>query len=471
VLDVKTELRPGLVLDLTLNTDFAQVEVDDVQVNLTRFDLFFPEKRHFFLENAGIFEFGIPGFGGPPPLLLFFSRRIGISPEGEVPILGGARLTGRAGGQTLGFLNVTTDQRGAVPVENFAVARVKRDLGERDYIGLMVTDRRRVGALPEAAFEGIEPGQDPDLLDPANTVLGVDGSYWLTDRLQFLGFAVRSFTEGPGGDDGAYRAALDYTSDPFGFLLQHLTIEPGLTTRSGFTLRTDLRQTQGFFRLSPRPRALGLRRVDVRFSGSYLSRTDGAFQEWSGGVTVLPQWDTGDRADFGYTAGDVRVDEPFMLAGRVAVDAGRYRADTWSWRASTTSARAVSASHNGRRQELFGGRLLALGAGLRIAPHPRFSTGLDYTRNDIALPGGGFTADIGTARLGFAFSTRLTSDLLLQYNSLTERVSTNFRVNFIHRPGSDLFVVLTEERGDGIDDPWGLQDRGFVVKLTWLQRL
>jgi hypothetical protein len=121
-IDAKYEVRPGLVLDVTLNTDFAQVEADDEQVNLTRFSLFFPEKREFFLENAGVFEFGVRGGFEPPPFLLFFSRQIGISDDGEIPVMGGVRLTGRIGKQTIGFLNVVTDSAYEDPRTNFAVA-------------------------------------------------------------------------------------------------------------------------------------------------------------------------------------------------------------------------------------------------------------------------------------------------------------------------------------------------------------
>ena len=141
-LDVKYEVRPGLLLDGTINTDFAQVEADDQQVNLTRFSLFFPEKRDFFLENSGIFEMGWRSFFEPPPFLLFFSRQIGISDDGAIPILGGLRLTGRAGQQTVGLINVVTDEKFGEPRTNFAVARVKRDVGSAGYVGAMATDRR-----------------------------------------------------------------------------------------------------------------------------------------------------------------------------------------------------------------------------------------------------------------------------------------------------------------------------------------
>ena len=142
-IDIKTEVRPGLVLDLTLNTDFAQVEVDDAQVNLTHFSLFFPEKRDFFLENSGIFDFGLAADPmTTPPYQMFFSRNIGISEDGEVPILAGARLTGRVGGQTVGLLNVVTEEAFGISREKFSVARIKRDVGESAYVGAMMVDRR-----------------------------------------------------------------------------------------------------------------------------------------------------------------------------------------------------------------------------------------------------------------------------------------------------------------------------------------
>ena len=178
-LDAKYEVRPGLVLDATLNTDFAQVEVDDQQVNLTRFSLFFPEKRDFFLENAGIFEMGQRGmFGEPPPFLMFFSRRIGISEDGPIPVMGGLRLTGRAGRQTVGVINVVTDAAFDEPRTNHAIARVKRDIGESSYLGAMVTDRRSA--------------------DRWNSTGGLDWSLWPTSTLNVQGFAASTATSGGG---------------------------------------------------------------------------------------------------------------------------------------------------------------------------------------------------------------------------------------------------------------------------------
>ncbi len=191
--DLKWEVHPGLVLDATVNPDFAQVEADDEQVNLTRFDLFFPEKREFFLENAGIFDFGARGFDGPPPFLLFFSRTIGLSEDGGIPVRGGVRLSGRLGRQTLGFLDVVTGSALGEPLTNYGVLRVKRDVGGSNYVGAIVTDRRRE--------------------HESNSGAGFDASLWPTGSLNLQAFFARTFTTGPGGDDNAYRLAADYSSD------------------------------------------------------------------------------------------------------------------------------------------------------------------------------------------------------------------------------------------------------------------
>lgn len=448
-LDLKSELRPGLVMDLTANTDFAQVEVDDQQVNLTRFNLFFPEKRDFFLENAGIFQFGQPGFMETPPYLMFFSRRIGIGPEGEVPILGGGRVTGRVGGQTVGAMVVATDDASGRDKELFSLARIKRDVGESDYLGAMLTDRRGDG--------------------PGNTVVGLDGQFHLHPTLTLAGFMARSFTAGEGGDGLAYQASLDLTTDLWGGYAQFFRVDPEAVARSGFITRTDIQRSQLFLRRRLRPAGLGLRLVDFRLSGSYQSHTDGRFQDYSLGATAAPTWNAGDNVSLAYTAGETRVDDPFPLADSLPVPAGRYATDNWSASASSSSARPWVVSGNLRGADFYGGDLLAWGGSLSVTPTPSLSLTGSFSRNDVSIPSGSFTADIVALRGIWALSTRVTTNALVQYNRLTEDLITNVRFNFIHRPGSDLYVVFTEARGvEG--DLWTLGDRGLVVKLTWLQR-
>lgn len=450
-LDLKAEPMPGLVVDLTLNTDFAQVEVDEVQVNLTRFSLFYPEKRDFFLENAGIFEFGIAGDPmEPPPILLFFSRRIGLVAGHEIPILGGARVTGRAGAQTLGFLNLVTDAAPNAPRTNFGVVRVKRDVGSNNYLGWMLTDRRS--------------------MDAWNTTAGVDGSFWLSERLNLQGFWAGSRTSGAGGDDHAYRLVLRSDGNRAGFEVQHFAIGPEMRAGMGFITRTGIRRTDGFLRLTLRPRALGLRKIDVFTSGELVMNTGGRVLDWRGGNYLSHEWNTGDRFTLFYQKAEIEVQEEFRLADTLPVPAGRYDNSFLGWFGNTSRARPVFLESRSRIQRAYGGWIASLGGTLTVRPSARAAVALGFTRNRAEIPSGEFTADISSLRVSYYFSTRATADLFVQYNSLTRDMITNFRFNLIHRPGSDLFLVLTETRGD-LESLWPVQDRGVVAKLTYLARL
>jgi hypothetical protein len=237
--DLKWEVRSGLVLDGTVNPDFAQVEADDQIVNLTRFDLFLPEKREFFLENAGVFEFGTRGFFEPPPFLLFFSRQIGIKEdEGEVPVMGGVRLSGRAGRQTVGFLGILQDQAFGDPRTSFGALRVKRDVGANGFVGAMLTDRR--------TREGGE------------TDGGVDFSLWPTRRLNVTGFAALTSAAGDRERDKAYRLAAEYRTGRFFLQGQHLLVGPDAETGMGFVTRTDIRRSDAFGTWTFRPGRLSM---------------------------------------------------------------------------------------------------------------------------------------------------------------------------------------------------------------------
>ncbi len=448
--DAKYQVLPGLVLDLTVNPDFAQVEVDDEQVNLTRFDLFFPEKRDFFLENAGIFDFGVQGFGGAPPYQLFFSRRIGIDEGDEVPVYGGVRLTGRAGAQTLGLLNVVTDDATNGSAVNHAIVRYKRDWGTSGYIGGILTDLRREGAW--------------------NTTAGVDASYWPSSTLNLLGFFATTATSGEGGDDQAYRVAADYTGDWLGFLVQHLYVGPESNAELGFITRPDIRKSDLFLRFTPRPPIPGLRKIDFNLQGEHILNTEGRLQDWTIGPSVGPQWDSGESLRLSYERGFTHLDESFELADRVTVPAGDY--DTWriGLSASTSGNRVVAVSGSTSYQRFFDGTLVSAGGSLSLAPGSHLSAEIGFRHNDVELPGGGFASNIASLGLRYAFTTTLTVNALVQYNSLDKRISANVRLNLIHRPGSDLFIVLDEERGSD-DSAWDFRSRGLVAKLTYLVRL
>jgi hypothetical protein len=410
-LDLKTEVRPGLVLDLTFNTDFAQVEVDDEQVNLTRFGLFFPEKRDFFLENSGIFHFGVAANSfEPPPFQMFFSRRIGIEET---------------------------------------VARVKRDIGENNYLGLMVTDRRSA--------------------DERNTVVGTDASFYLTPSFNIQSWLVRTFTKGEEGDDLAYAVIANVETARWGWFFRHIAVGPDAEARSGFIQRTDLRRTDSYSRRSFRPRLAAVRKIDVMVGGNLFTGYDGGVQDWAFGPVSMTEMESGGQFTVFVQAGENRPDEGFDLADSLHVEPGTYAAANVTAMLSTNPSRPLSLQGNGRASAFYGGTLTVFGGTLNLAPSPQVALALGLNRNKVDLPSGGFTADLLSIRAGYSFSTQLSTNLLVQYNSLDDVFSTNFRLNFIHRPGSDLFLVLTEERGDE-GDLWRLSDRGMVVKLTYLKR-
>ena len=449
-LDVKYEVRPGLLLDGTLNTDFAQVEADDQQVNLTRFSLFFPEKRDFFLENAGIFEMGWRSFFEPPPFLLFFSRRIGISEDGAIPVLGGLRLTGRAGQQTVGLINVVTDEGFGEPRTNFAVARVKRDVGSANYIGAMATDRRNG--------------------DDWNSTGGLDWSFWPNSALNIQGFTAATATGGAGGEGAAYRVGLDFQTDAFGVTAGHLGISPDATAEMGFVTRTDIQRSDMFFRLTPRPRVLGLRKIDVFWQNQLITRFGGGLQDWQLGPAVSNEWNSGESFTVFYTRGFTRLDEGFDIGDDVPVPPGDYDTDFYGWFAGTSQNRAVVLNSTGFFQNIYDGKVASISGDLNFNPTANLAVTLGFTHNKVRVPAGEFAADLARVRLGYSFSTKVTFNALVQYNDQDDELSANLRFNFIHRPGSDLFIVINEQRGSATSI-WDVNTRAAVVKLTYLARM
>ena len=429
-LDAKWEVRPGLVLDGTLNPDFAQLEADEEIVNLTRFDLFLPERREFFLENAGVFEFGTLGFHEPPPFLLFFSRRIGISEDdGEIPVMGGARLTGRAGKQTVGLLSVLTDAAFEEPRTNFANLRVKRDVGTSGYVGAMLTDRR-------------------DQQD-AETDAGVDFSLWPTTKLNVTGFAALTSAYRDRDADKAYRLGAQYQDDRVFAQAQHLVVGPDAETGMGFVTRTDIRRTDGFGEYTFRPRVLGLRQLDVFGGGTWITRVTGEEQDGQGFGGLSFEWNSGETVSVFMEGGFTQLDEEFDMADRIPVPPGPLRSATahgvrrhelrpadrrseWPETSPTSGADACACSD--------------LGSRISIGRH--LTTGLGWTVSQADLPGGSLTANVIGLRASWAFSTRLVTRAYIQYNSLDRKWITNLRLRFIHRPGSDLYIVFNDEQGE-----------------------
>jgi hypothetical protein len=299
--------------------------------------------------------------------------------------------------------------------------------------------------------------------------VGVDASYWPAGPLNLQAFAARTATSGAGGDGTAYRLGLDLETDRLGLQAQHIYIDPEATADMGFITREDIRRSNGFGRITVRPPILGLRKIDNFVTGNHITRTDGLLQDWELGVGVNPQWESGENLVLFAATGFTRLDEEFDLED-VIVPAGDY--DTWQlgFFGTTSTNRPVVLGANGTLQAVYDGHINTFTGSLTVNPNTHLSVLLSYTHSDVGLPTGAFTADIGSMRLALALSTRLFANALLQYNSLDRRLSANVRLNWIHRPGSDLFLVINEERGSDAA-LWDLSARGIVVKITYLARI
>ncbi len=466
--DVKYGVTQGLTADFTYNTDFAQVEVDEQQVNLTRFSLFFPEKREFFLEGQGIFDFGggfssdstqfyFGGgqFAGTAPIL-FFSRRIGLQDGQTVPIRAGGRLTGKAGPYSIGVLNVQTEQTGRAAATNFSVARVKRDILRRSAVG--------------ALFTGRSVSLDAD---GANQVYGVDGLFSFHDNLNITTWLAESRLPGVDRDDArSYQAKLDYRGDRWGFVAERLGVGADFRPEVGFVRRHDFRRNFMEGRFSPRPLSMASIRKFL-FQGSLDYTTDGVglletrVRQGLFGI----EFENGDLFFAGATDSFEWLKQPFEMTPAITIPAGAYRFTNTRIVYAPGQQRVVSGGLSFDRGGFFGGERTGVGYTFgRIYLSSQLNVEPSLSFNWLDLPDGDFRTDLVAVRTTYTLTPRMFVAALVQYNSTLDSLGTNLRFRWEYQPGSELFVVYTDER-DTLD-PRGpfLQNRAFVVKATRLLR-
>ena len=458
--DAKYGLTKSLTFDFTYHTDFAQVEDDESQVNLTRFDLFFPEKREFFLEGQGIFNFASPESdpfeGASDAPILFFSRRIGLTDEQEVPILAGGRLTGRAGPYTLGLLSITTNElsSAAVPQTNFSVVRVKRDVLRRSNIGFISTYRSE-------NLDGTG----------ANAAMGLDGNFNFYENLNVNAYYSKTGTPGRFGRDESYRAAVAYDGDRYGFDAEHLFIGPDYNPEIGFVLREDIRKSSVGARFSPRPESLeAVRKFDIEGVYELYETTAGDLETELFEIEFRTQFENSDFANVSYGRNHEVLFEPFEIVEDVFIPGGayefdRYRASYWFGRQRPVSG-WVGLDFGG----FFGGNRTEIGYWGRVDFSSRFSLEPNIAINWVDLPAESFTTELIRLRATYNLSPRSFVGALLQYNSEDDSFSTNVRFRWEYQPGSDLFLVYSEGRDTfSLGSPL-LESRSFIVKFTRLFR-
>ena len=312
--DVKYGVTDGLVADFTYNTDFAQVEADEQQINLTRFSLFFPEKREFFLENQGTFAFGGAGAGpfggGGETPVLFYSRRIGLSGSREVPIQAGGRLTGRVGAFTLGVLDIRSDDEpvSGARATNFTVARLKRDVLRRSAVGLLFTNR-------SVAEHGVGSSQ----------TYGVDGTFAFFTNLSVNTYWARTQTTGRDGGDVSYRGQVDFSGDRYGAEVEHLLVGDHFNPEVGFLRRDDMRKSYAQFRFSPRPAQPSVvRKYTWVGSGTYIEDTRGRVETREAQAEFGIEFQSSDQVSVSYTGAYEFLPQPFRIAPDVVLPVGGY---------------------------------------------------------------------------------------------------------------------------------------------------
>jgi hypothetical protein len=463
--DLKVGITDNLTADFTYNTDFAQVEVDEQQVNLTRFSISFPEKRDFFLEGRGIFDFGSSGGGGfggggVSAPTMFFSRRIGLQGGTQVPIMGGGRVTGKVGAFDVGALSIQTDDVSSVsaPSTNFSVLRLRRDIFRRSSIGVMFENRSR-----SASASG------------SNQAYGVDGSFSFFEDLNLLGYYSTTRTEGRTGSDDSYRTQVDYAGDLFGGRVDHLFIGEDFNPEMGFVRRRGLRETFASARYSPRPAGIDwIRQLTFSGSADYLENHPVGFvesREFQGQFQI--ELESSDSFSASFTESYENLQDTFNIATGVAIPDGRYDFRSVNVGYTFGLQRPYSGTLSGEYGSFYEGTRTTVGfQRARIELTPQLSLEPSLAFNWVDLPGGDFTQHVAFTRLSYSFSPRLYLSGLVQYGTSSDALSANLRLRWEYAPGSEVFVVYTEERDTDVFDRFSeLSNRGLVIKVTRLLRM
>jgi hypothetical protein len=450
--DLKWSVTPSLTLDATVNTDFAQVEVDEQQINLDRFNLFYPEKRPFFLENAGFFTMGSPG-----EVEMFFSRRIGIGPNGGVvPILAGGRLSGKAGGYNVGVLNMQTREvNEVVPGNNFTVARVSRELPNRSRAGVIFVNR---------AVTGLESVSGVN-----NQTYGADGKWGIGRYSSIEGYVAKTSTPELSGRDYAFNVSAEHDSPTWLLSAGYREVGENFNPTVGFLRRHDYRRPSAMVLYRWRPDDLwGL--LELRPHASYYGywKPDGFYESGKLHVDNHWEWRSGWELHTGINFTTEGVLEPFEIYPGVFVPPGTY---------DHTEAQIVGMTNQGAPLSLqvrliaggfFGGTRASTTTELRGRIGDSFNAYVDYLRNDVSLPTGDFVTNLLRMRLSYSFTTNTYVQALIQYNDVIDNWSTNLRFGWLQAANSGLYVVYNENRDPRSSDlgGTGLRDRSLIIKYS-----
>jgi len=453
-LDAKLSIGSSMSLDLTYNTDFAQVEADEQQINLDRFSLFFPEKRTFFLENAGLFSVGTGGGFFGPDIEMFFSRRIGVGPDGEpVPIVGGGRLTGTFSGMKVGMLSMRTDKVTDITDANqYSVLRLKKELPNRTHIGAMYT------ALDHMGKDGY-----------MNQSYAFDAQLGIGELSKIVVFA--GLTDTPDmAKDSAYAYRMEFARDTkqVSTSASYTEVGANFNPEMGYLKRENYRKWSGriFTRFRPKNK-LGLLEIRPHVNYDGYWKLDG-FQQ-SGRWHIDNHWEfrSGFEIHTGTNLVKEGVIEAFEISDSVFVSAGIYDDQEIQIMIMTNQAKPISFSSMNRIGGFFGGDRINITPTVRLRYKDRFTSEFSSNFNKVKLPGGNFTTNLLRARLTYSFTPKMYIQSLLQYNNQSDQWSMNWRFIWQQSAGTGLYLVYNQAQDyDGI--PLETSTKSFVVKYSYL---
>lgn len=460
--DLKYSITPSITLDATVNTDFAQVEVDEQQVNLDRFSLFFPEKRPFFLENAGLFTAGNSG-----EVDLFFSRRIGIASSGEpLPIVGGARISGKLHGWNVGLVDMQTrGLKDVAPGNNFMVARVSREMPGRSGFGGLFVNRQSTGETRPAGVAD------------HNRTYAVDGRKGLGKYTQITGFLAGTSTPGISRNARAFDAAFLRESPRFDLRAKYTDVGEGFNPEVGFLRRRAFRKVDLFVFNRTRPKSfLGIQELRPHASYRGYFKPDGFYE--SGFLHLDNHWEFRSQWEVhtGMNLTHEGLRGEFQIAPGVRVPVGEYDQVEAQVVTISPQAKPVSINLTTTLGGYYGGRRLSLSPAIRFRTGEKLSGALNIDYNRVSLPQGKFEANLFRLRASYSLSPAVFVQSLMQYSQQTKVLSGNFRFGWLQSANAGIFIVYNEGRErDAMDG--GLRDlsllglvrdRSLVIKFSRL---
>jgi hypothetical protein len=461
-LDVSKNLAPNLNASLTINTDFAETEVDARQVNLTRFDLFYPEKRSFFLEGAGVFDVAT---GNPmmPDLIPFFSRRIGLMEQNgistEVPVIAGAKITGRQSRYNIGFLDVQTDDVKEIGLngQNMLASRVSRDFWKQSYVGGIFT-------------RGNPSGLGNNTLIGADTRLATS-SFRGNKNLSLSLFAFRTDDEFSDTSDYAGGFSIDYPNDLWFANLSWKQIGENFNAALGFVPRTGIRKTNAMFMFRPRPEKAGVRQITFHAFPELITNLDNRIDNWR--VDISPfevEFNSGDIFEFQIIPEFERLPYPFPISEEVTVPAGAYQFIRYGVSVETATKRPWVINFEAEFGDFYSGTRRDLGFELTLKPSLNILLGLRAERADVSLIQGNFFTQLFALQANYNFSPNISWANLVQYDNESRILGFQTRFRWILKPGNDLFLVLNRGWEKTLDSQYiSSFDRG-TVKLQYTFR-